>query len=692
MRRAQAWVWLAFLGWTGTAGAQPSAEQVVERRDAARAALDAGDVQRAARLAARRLYEDSYDLDAHAIYQAARAEGWAEGRALEAQYRAWFKASRADATRAVALARAVLHGHAPRWAEGELTAVPGPWCDEIDALTTPLPEEPRVQAHALEVRHAAHRACGRDAGRDLAELVQLGESDEAAYVAGIRWQVRAGEVDRTLTKDLVYMIEVEPRMLWVGADLWRLPEPVEGPVNEARRKVRKLAGDLVDHDDPSVRAAAYEVLVVEGRTDEAAAVLATLRDALSGAYRDRMSPGTWWGLRRAERTGSALRRLAILDGLLEEQTSAGPAVAVIEGHRAEALVALGRPDEAMEAALAAYEADATGDDAWTAALRFADLAASRRTRLDEALDVVGRALQGQDDAVRWPGGTEGLHEVDILSFHGERRVARGALLRVRAELLEAAERPGEAAHAWRRSLDHDDDALAHLRLGLLLTEDGPDHEGFAHLAEGLAMEGAPGRVVGLARRRLETQFADLGMWNPDGGLGYVKARRKVRAEAEEGGPGHPSVGLRFPVHTFMQLDGAPFQVSETQPVVVTYLWSTECESCGEELALLDDLATRWEDEVTVVALSVDRDRDAAVRWFEGSSKPGFVRAWDPRAAELLRAPTLPSVFVVGADRIVRDVTPGFTEDDGAAMEAAIAAAAARARAAARRAAEVSDTP
>ena len=83
--------------------------------------------------------------------------------------------------------------------------------------------------------------------------------------------------------------------------------------------------------------------------------------------------------------------------------------------------------------------------------------------------------------------------------------------------------------------------------------------------------------------------------------------------------------------------------------------------------------------MTVVALSVDPRRADAIDAIAGKARPTFERAWDPRAADILRASRVPSTYVVGKERLVVEVVEGVDTEVRARIAAAVAAEVERAR-------------
>jgi thiol-disulfide isomerase/thioredoxin len=85
-------------------------------------------------------------------------------------------------------------------------------------------------------------------------------------------------------------------------------------------------------------------------------------------------------------------------------------------------------------------------------------------------------------------------------------------------------------------------------------------------------------------------------------------------------------------------------------IVVLNLWATWCAPCKEEMPSLDRLQARYpKDDVTVLALSVDRAAPERVRRFlDDVQVTNLVVGRDPtvKAARTLKVPGLPATLVI----------------------------------------------
>src|SRR5262245_53869683 len=80
--------------------------------------------------------------------------------------------------------------------------------------------------------------------------------------------------------------------------------------------------------------------------------------------------------------------------------------------------------------------------------------------------------------------------------------------------------------------------------------------------------------------------------------------------------GSVGVGDRLPSFTLKAWDGTALASSSLagKPVIVDF-WASWCVPCRTALPAIDDIARRLADRgVVVLAINVDRDRDAADAW------------------------------------------------------------------------------
>jgi thiol-disulfide isomerase/thioredoxin len=99
-------------------------------------------------------------------------------------------------------------------------------------------------------------------------------------------------------------------------------------------------------------------------------------------------------------------------------------------------------------------------------------------------------------------------------------------------------------------------------------------------------------------------------------------------------------------------------------VVLLDLWASWCAPCREELPLLDDLAQRLRgQDIEIIAVSVDEDPAAADELVRLRSRWHLTLAHDPRAADVLNPPAMPSSYVIDARGRLHEINAGFERGD-----------------------------
>ena len=140
-------------------------------------------------------------------------------------------------------------------------------------------------------------------------------------------------------------------------------------------------------------------------------------------------------------------------------------------------------------------------------------------------------------------------------------------------------------------------------------------------------------------------------------------------------PAQPGVGDLLPDWTGRGLEGVPPETSGR--VLLVDFWASWCAPCQ---ASFPDLAGIHRDfsprGVTLVAISVDKDARAYAAFLKKHAPP-FATVRDARQEYVaaVGVPAMPTTLVVGRDRKIRAVFPGYHGDKtGAALRAALEAA------------------
>ncbi len=108
-------------------------------------------------------------------------------------------------------------------------------------------------------------------------------------------------------------------------------------------------------------------------------------------------------------------------------------------------------------------------------------------------------------------------------------------------------------------------------------------------------------------------------------------------------------------------------------VVLVDFWASWCGPCRQSFPWLGAVAERYAaDGFVVVAINLDKDREAAGTFLQSFSTPFYV-AFDPqgKVAEAFGVEAMPSSFLIGRDGLVAFVHPGFELGDTGAVEARI---------------------
>jgi len=140
-------------------------------------------------------------------------------------------------------------------------------------------------------------------------------------------------------------------------------------------------------------------------------------------------------------------------------------------------------------------------------------------------------------------------------------------------------------------------------------------------------------------------------------------------------PAQPGVGDLLPDWTGRGLEGVPPETSGR--VLLVDFWASWCAPCQESFP---DLAGIHRDfgprGVTLVAISVDKEARAYAAFLKKLAPP-FATVRDARQEYVaaVGVPAMPTTLVVGRDRKIRAVFPGYHgEKTGMALRAALEAA------------------
>jgi thiol-disulfide isomerase/thioredoxin len=126
---------------------------------------------------------------------------------------------------------------------------------------------------------------------------------------------------------------------------------------------------------------------------------------------------------------------------------------------------------------------------------------------------------------------------------------------------------------------------------------------------------------------------------------------------------HPRAAVDDPAPDFELSDlsgGAHRLSSERGRVVLIDFWASWCAPCAAELGCLVELAGRHPQDVTLLAVTIDRDADTA-RTFVAKRPLGAARVLHDGDSDVMSefgADGLPALYLVDRDGIVRDLHDG----------------------------------
>jgi thiol-disulfide isomerase/thioredoxin len=109
-------------------------------------------------------------------------------------------------------------------------------------------------------------------------------------------------------------------------------------------------------------------------------------------------------------------------------------------------------------------------------------------------------------------------------------------------------------------------------------------------------------------------------------------------------------------------------------VVLLDFWASWCTPCGLSLPWLENVSSRWPDQVTVVTVNVDKKRADAARMLEKLSVSSLSVIYDPDGMhpETCALKTMPSSFLFNSSHRLVQEYRGFREGDKVKIENDIA--------------------
>ena len=619
-----------------------------------------GRAEQATHIASQALQRDPQDLEAHRLYLWSLAKEVHDGPQVEAQYRAWVDAEPDNVAARVTLATLLT------WRNDER----GAWCQEVQALVEPPPEDQLAHFYAIRARYEAGRHCPGDQVPDRKKLIELSKASPQAEGYGLQLRLVSEPVDEAMAADLKAFYAAQPELLAFAAALWGV-EP-EGPqLQQARSDALEAARQGLASESP-VRIHAALHVFQEAR-DAGGIVSATQRCLLldpdwlgttgkidvrnKWAMRHERQWTPWleridWASRRAV-PKVAVQALRDLDERIPQQ---GLTRAYYQEALSEALDLAGQEKAALKALYQGWQSEPSNGSmanayAYTASMQGREL---------------GRALKAIDTALIEIGVYDPESDPSIESYdQWTEKMAHlfAARLDTRAWLLHLLGHHEEAAAEMRRVLlvAREKEPIFELHMGLIYAELGQDGPALEHLGRGLAMGDSdePG-LDEQARQVAEALFAKR-RWAAGGLDAWVKSRLPDGfLVAEPTRPADYRVGESFPDVNIL-LDEEEHVLSFFQGLRVVYTWASSCKACRETLDALDQLAIAYEPQgVQVFVLSADERPFAVQSYWEGAPEHRFIEAWAGREAlEATGADGLSTAFVIDGQGVIQGCFPRF---------------------------------
>jgi thiol-disulfide isomerase/thioredoxin len=154
--------------------------------------------------------------------------------------------------------------------------------------------------------------------------------------------------------------------------------------------------------------------------------------------------------------------------------------------------------------------------------------------------------------------------------------------------------------------------------------------------------------------------------------GVLSAGCNAGARSASGSDGHPLIGSPAPEFALDAASGGGKVSLEDAAgkVALIDFWATWCVPCRASFPKYQALFDKYEGQVTVIAISEDEDPED-VPGFINETGVKFPVAWDAgkAAASAYKPESMPTLFILDANGLVRFVHLGFRSGDEADVEA-----------------------
>lgn len=107
-------------------------------------------------------------------------------------------------------------------------------------------------------------------------------------------------------------------------------------------------------------------------------------------------------------------------------------------------------------------------------------------------------------------------------------------------------------------------------------------------------------------------------------------------------------------------------------IVYVDFWASWCDPCRKSFPWMSDLQERYKDDLKVIAINLDQERDEAIKFLK-QNRPGFTVAFDPagKVAEAYNVPGMPTSYLIDPSGRIVSRHVGFRNKEKEVVEARI---------------------
>jgi thiol-disulfide isomerase/thioredoxin len=604
------------------------------------------DTAGAARLGADLLRADATSGGAHQLYLAATTYADFHGppEAHVWEYRAWWLDARGDPVRSTALAYGLI-----RITPEDDASI----CEELDALLSPVTQNPEHAWYQGLARAQAHERCAWDVEPIHEALAGLAGLVPAADGWAYGYRFARGDASRELVSAWEAAVRRRPTAVAQADQLWTVSDPSHD-VLRARKLATTHALRLARSDVPATQHAAMRVLRAAEHPE-----FAEVEDRHEALMSPRL-PGdpVLAQIDAVDALPSFEARLDALEALEPEVPPSGELRARLEAERA--WIHNGRGDLASEFAARkrAWQADPTADRADGYAWASARLETDQEAALATLTDAIATLRQQHlpPDGTPWKVWRE------------EHNAALCEALDTQALLLFQLGRYAEAAAAAQEVLDRTTSFWwdARIRMVAILEALGLKQDALVLLRDNLDGELTEGTALRAQYERLakEDSLGWLPVETRVGALGLPMRRGEVGED--------PRLGARFALEE-VYVDGAKTPLDAFAGPLIVDMWATWCGPCINAMPSLKALADRYADKgLRVLGVSLDDNEAVLRRFLAGTTDVPWTIAWYGRDGfRDAGIDGIPALFILNRAHEVVYVGHGRVEAGDVEVEEAI---------------------